>query len=200
VQPEPGTDTWQPLKAGRRYVGRVRDVRDGGNAPIGQSDLVLSAAPGSVHFRSLFGPGAQVVISTATTPNLRGVRTALSGGPILVREGKRQRIPPAEGDDYESSSMHERHPRSAIGWNEQFYFLVQVDGRQPGRSVGMTLRELSEYMVRLGCREGMNLDGGGSSTLWFDGQVRNQPCDGEERAVANALVLLQRGRSVSSAD
>ena len=88
--------------------------------------------------------------------------------------------------------MLERHPRTAIGWNAGNYFLVEVDGRQENLSVGMTLDELADYMARLGCEEAMNLDGGGSATLWFDGKVRNSPCDGKERPVANSLVFTRK--------
>lgn len=50
------------------------------------------------------------------------------------------------------------------------------------------------YLVRLGCREAVNLDGGGSSTLWVLGRVMNSPSDGMERPVANGLVVLQKER------
>ena len=56
----------------------------------------------------------------------------------------------------------------------------------------MTLDELASYLVKLGCVEALNLDGGGSSTLWFDGSVRNSPCDGYERPIANSLVVVQQ--------
>jgi hypothetical protein len=56
----------------------------------------------------------------------------------------------------------------------------------------MTLGELSDYLVKLGCTEAMNLDGGGSSSLWFDGKVRNNPCDGYERNIANSLLVLRK--------
>ncbi|MFM8421387.1 MAG: phosphodiester glycosidase family protein, partial [Verrucomicrobiota bacterium] len=72
------------------------------------------------------------------------------------------------------------------------WMLFQVDGRQPGLSVGMTLEELGETMARWGCEEGMNLDGGGSSSIWCVGRTRNSPCDGRERDVANALVVVRR--------
>lgn len=84
-----------------------------------------------------------------------------------------------------------RHPRAAIGWNQTSFFFVEVDGRQPDLSLGMTYNELSNYLVKLGCEEAMNLDGGGSATLWVLGQVMNSPCEGQERSVANALVLVQ---------
>jgi exopolysaccharide biosynthesis protein len=102
------------------------------------------------------------------------------------------RIKPPSEDSYEGSSMLERHPRSAIGWNGQYYFLVEVDGRQASLSVGMTLAELAACLARLGCEEAMNLDGGGSATLWFAGAVRNRPCDGHEREIANALLVVKQ--------
>lgn len=76
-----------------------------------------------------------------------------------------------------------------MGWSREFYLLVLVDGRQR-RSVGMTLPELSGVFQRLGCTDAMNLDGGGSATLWYDGKVRNRPCDGGEREIANSLVAV----------
>ena len=56
----------------------------------------------------------------------------------------------------------------------------------------MTLNELAAYLVELGCEEAMNLDGGGSATLWYDGKVRNHPCDGYEREVANCLIVCKK--------
>jgi exopolysaccharide biosynthesis protein len=123
---------------------------------------------------------------------MRGSKTALGGGPMLVHQGRRQKISRDGAGTYESDSMFERHPRSAIGWNKDYYFLVVVDGRQKNLSVGMTLEELSACMSDLGCEEALNLDGGGSSTLWYDGKVVNSPCDGVERNVANAIVVVQK--------
>ena len=95
--------------------------------------------------------------------------------------------------------MTERHPRSAIGWDQRYLYLVEVDGRQDKLSVGMTLEELASYLAKLGCTEAMNLDGGGSATLWCDGRVRNSPCDGRERPIANALVVLRKAAASSAA-
>jgi exopolysaccharide biosynthesis protein len=96
--------------------------------------------------------------------------------------------------------MYERHPRSVLGWNSTHFFLGEVDGRQRRLSVGMTLEELGEYMARMGCSVAMSLDGGGSATLWFDGRVRNSPCDGAERPVANGLVVTRKSSDRPSAN
>lgn len=187
-----GNDPWLPLRPGRMYPARVREIRETGNTRILPGTMVLSIGPALARRSPRIQIGAELIISTASSPNLRGAKTAISGGPILVRDGKRQRINNVDSDAYEFSSMTERHPRSAIGWNENYFFLVQVDGRQRNLSVGMTLNELAVFLVEIGCQEALNLDGGGSATLWYNGRVRNRPCDGHERAVANALVVLKK--------
>jgi exopolysaccharide biosynthesis protein len=85
-----------------------------------------------------------------------------------------------------------RHPRSALGWSKSHIFLVEVDGRQVDVSLGMTFPELADYMLKLGCEEAMNFDGGGSATLWALGSVRNSPSEGQERPAPNALVVVKR--------
>jgi exopolysaccharide biosynthesis protein len=107
--------------------------------------------------------------------------TAIGGGPALVRGGKTVTF----------SGLQPRHPRSAIGWNKEKFFLVEVDGRQK-TSVGMNFPELATYMKNLGCDEAINLDGGGSATLWVYGHVMNNPSEGHERPAANALILVRK--------
>jgi len=87
-----------------------------------------------------------------------------------------------------------RHPRSAIALSSDStqLLLVVVDGRRAW-SVGMTLTELGDLLSSLGARDGMNLDGGGSSALWVRGALVNFPSDPNgERAVGNALVVRPR--------
>ena len=72
--------------------------------------------------------------------------------------------------------------------------MVVTDGRRPGYSVGMTNFELAQTMVRLGAVTGSAFDGGGSSSLAFDGQLLNRPSDrGGERPVSTALQLMYYG-------
>jgi hypothetical protein len=180
---------WLPLRPGRIYQARVRETRKGGSA-IAADTLVLSIGPKAKTPRLV--AGAEVKISTETQPALRGVSQAISGGPILVKDGRRQAIKAAESDSYIFSSMQEQHPRSAIGWNDEYYFLVSIDGRQGRKSVGMTLDEFARELVKIGCQQALNLDGGGSATLWFEGKARNFLCDGFERDIANALAVVEK--------
>ena len=88
-----------------------------------------------------------------------------------------------------------RHPRTAVGLDARRTKLVilVVDGRKPGIAVGMSYDELATEMIRLGCRDAINLDGGGSSVMAIrdpakgDFRILNEPSDGRERAVANVL-------------
>ncbi len=183
---------WLPLRLGRKYRASVREIRQSGDTPLTPGTLVLSIGPAGLVRLPKLQPGAVLQIDTGSVPQLPGIRTAIGGGPILVHNGRCQKILGEAGDDYELSSRAERHPRSAVGWNERWFFLVQVDGRQRDLSVGMTLNELSKFLLKLGCEEALNLDGGGSAALWYDGQIRNNPCDGYDRPIANCLVVVRK--------
>jgi len=185
-----GTNDWLPLQADGTLSARVTVVRDGGDSPLNASQLVLSLGPQIAEQVPTVAPGAVLTIFTTMSPCLHGVKTALGGGPMLVRNGQTLALNGAES----------RHPRSAVGWNDKYLFFVEVDGRQRTLSVGMTLLELANYLVKLGCTEAMNLDGGASSTFWVRGQVMNSPCAGRERPMANALVLVQKPKSPTNRD
>jgi hypothetical protein len=181
---ERATNTeWLPLRAGEQYVARVREARHDGNTPLSPEIMVLSLGPGLEEPLAAIEPGAAIRIVTETVPDLRGVNVAIGGGPALIVDGK-----PMPWTGF----FMLRHPRSAVGWNKEHIFMVEVDGRQSDISVGMTLPELANYMAKLGCEQAMNLDGGGSATLWAFGMVKNSPSEGEERPAPNALVLLKK--------
>ncbi|MGO1316099.1 MAG: phosphodiester glycosidase family protein, partial [Cellulomonadaceae bacterium] len=87
-------------------------------------------------------------------------------------------------------SIQGSHPRTAIGViDDNHLVLVVVDGRDDGYSRGATMTELAEIMVSLGATTAYNLDGGGSSELWFNGEVVNQPSNGGERATSDILYV-----------
>jgi len=85
-----------------------------------------------------------------------------------------------------------REPRTAAGFSSDSstLFLFAVDGRQGLLSVGMTFEELAAFMILSGVAEGINLDGGGSTTMLVRDQVVNSPSDGTERAVSNSLLVI----------
>jgi exopolysaccharide biosynthesis protein len=92
-----------------------------------------------------------------------------------------------------------KHPRTAVGIDRtgRWLYIVVVDGRQEGYSVGMKPRELSDLMLRLGAHHAANLDGGGSSIMLVakDGALRivNRPSGGTPRPVPVLLTVRRRG-------
>lgn len=182
-----GTDALVPLRAGRTFTAQVQSRNTRGDSPITADTLVLSIGPKLALTVPSVAIGSLLRISTATQPDMSAADSAIGGGPAIVRGGKAVAF----------KGTQPRHPRSAIGWNDQTFFLVEVDGRQR-TSAGMTLPELANYMQKLGCTEALNLDGGGSATLWVYGNVMNSPSEGRERPAANALVILQERRSIGA--
>ncbi|MFI5385298.1 MAG: phosphodiester glycosidase family protein [Fimbriimonadales bacterium] len=118
----------------------------------------------------------------------RKVDQLVSGGPFLIKEGII--ASDAEAEKFKDELTNKRHPRTAVGRtaNGDFWF-VAVDGRQP-MSDGATIRELAEIMFKLGCRDAINLDGGGSTDMNLLGVNVNRPSDGVERPVANAILFF----------
>ncbi|WP_460312898.1 phosphodiester glycosidase family protein [Aliiglaciecola aliphaticivorans] len=85
----------------------------------------------------------------------------------------------------------QRHPRTAVGVTETGdVYVVVVYGRDPFKSIGASITEMSELMLELGVQKAINLDGGGSSVMVVNGQITGKPSDKDgERAVAEALIF-----------
>lgn len=85
----------------------------------------------------------------------------------------------------------DRHPRTAVAYDNTWVYFIVVDGRTAA-SVGMSMTELGTFCRdTLGATHGINQDGGGSSAIWVDGSIRNNPSDGAERPVANGLMMVR---------
>ncbi|MDX1971754.1 MAG: phosphodiester glycosidase family protein, partial [Candidatus Sumerlaeia bacterium] len=135
--------------------------------------------------------GAPVELS-ASIPELPGVVTGVTGGgPMLVEDGRINMQEVEKKESITTAFITTRHPRSAVGIREDGHLvLVTVDGRQGGRSIGMGLQELAEYMKSLGCVDALNFDGGGSTSLVVRGELVNFPSsNGVLRPVSTALVI-----------
>jgi hypothetical protein len=174
---------WLPLRVGTKFPARIKEIREAGDTPLAPGMMVLSLGPQLLVDAPVLKPGDNLQISTATVPEMTGSQTALGGGPRLLMDGK-----VVEG----WNSSNQRHPRTALAWNDNFLYLLLVDGRQPGVSVGMSYQELAAYFLKLGCTHAINLDGGGSASMWAFGQTVNSPSEGQERPIANGLVLVKK--------
>lgn len=107
-------------------------------------------------------------------------------GPELVRDEQAVTFSPTF--DVISTREGRLEPRTAIGQiGPLHYLLLVVDGRQEGYSSGISLQDLQQLFLQYGAQTAMNLDGGGSAEMWFQGQVLNRPSGGEERSVSDII-------------
>ncbi|MCZ7610514.1 MAG: phosphodiester glycosidase family protein [Ignavibacterium sp.] len=153
-----------------------------GNAAIGNNKAVISGhGSASAFIVNNLSAGDTIKIVLNLLPSLPGLEQLVGGNTWLVQNGV---VNPDNGD---------RHPRTSVGFNQDttVFFMFVVDGRQPLLSIGMTYKELGDYMKTWGVQNGLNLDGGGSSTMVVRGNLVNSPSDpGGERSVSNSLLLV----------
>lgn len=118
----------------------------------------------------------------------------LASGPLMLDNGRL-----ADWSKCEESFIQTRHPRSAIALSKEGkVWLIAIDGRSPDNAAGMSIPELA-YLIRiLGGKDSLNLDGGGSTTLWTTEGVVNHPTDNRkfdhegERKVPNVVYFYKR--------
>lgn len=183
--------------------GSYFDVKNGGSVNFFRTGGAVNATsrPELPHYRengaiAIPAQGNPVIVKkpeagweTVAIPEL------LSSGPLLVHEGK---LEPMVQQAFNTN----RHPRTAIGiTKDNRLLLVTVDGRS-AEAQGMTNEELAQLMQALGCTQALNLDGGGSTTMWIDGKgtdgIVNYPSDNKaydqrgERAVANSILVRKK--------
>lgn len=121
-----------------------------------------------------------------------GVWNTCSFGPALVNDGQvLEGIDSVEVDtNVGNHSIQGTQPRTAVGFiDTNHYVFVVVDGRSEGYSRGVTMTELAQIMVDLGCQCAYNLDGGGSSAMYWNGAIINQPSNGGERATSDIFYI-----------
>ena len=137
-----------------------------------------------------------VCIEASDTTGLEdGAWEAMASGPILIDEGEVYTY--SESTPGWKGFFNARHPRSLVGTDAEGYvWLVVVDGRSEGHAGGMTIAELTELSQMIGLTDALNLDGGGSSTLWTrSAGVLNHPSDNGrfdpfgQRVVPNIIAI-----------
>jgi exopolysaccharide biosynthesis protein len=158
------------------------------------------AAQPALAFDSAGTPRIEVFTRSGATLLPFHPMEAVGGRPRLLRDS----VIVKEVDTLGQASFNVgRNPRTAAGVanNGKRLILAVIDGRQKPFSDGMSLRETATLMLALGARDAINLDGGGSSTLVYadpdaSGALRiaNKPSDKVERAVGDALAIVDRCR------
>ncbi|MBC5829312.1 MAG: phosphodiester glycosidase family protein [Candidatus Eremiobacteraeota bacterium] len=171
---------------GRYRIESVEQTTSG-NAP----GYALALGPATQDIVGTPNPGDVVTVSSMD-PQLEDILAAVGGGPLLVHNGSFY-------DDPDAPALDERNARipvsGAATQNDGTLLLLEIDGRQPFDSIGVTRPEFASLMRALGAREGMAFDGGGSSTLVTRrlgepvATLRNLPSDGTERPVGDGLFV-----------
>lgn len=168
--------------------GRVRAL-GAADSKVPLGGYVLSAHGQAAEWlKRVATPGARLGFLNPYPTLWPGARWALGAGPRLLENGQVTLTDAAER--FQPDIREGRAPRTAVGLLADGRWLIAVaDGRSPRRSRGLTLRELASWLKDHGAVEALNLDGGGSSALAIGGTLVNEPSDGFERPVANALVI-----------
>ncbi len=139
----------------------------------------------------IYADGTMEVVSdrdyTAEELVAKGVCQAFSFGPALIENGVI-----SVNEDDEVGRAKASNPRTAIGLIDAGHFVFVVSDGRTDESEGLSLLELAEFMQSLGVKEAYNLDGGGSSTMYFNGRVINNPTSGgriKEREVSDIVYI-----------
>lgn len=182
----------------------IQVIERGGNSVIPRDGFVMSVGPTGVEDAARLLTRMKEADASKTwakllsefngSPQFRltPADDITNGVPQLIKNGKIDIT--WEQEKAARSFVEARHPRTAVAkLRDGKLLMITVDGRQPGVSVGMTLQELADYLLSLGAIDAMNLDGGGSTTMFLDGKVVNTPSDKEgERKVSDAILVTLR--------
>lgn len=170
-QPEPKDLT------GLAVAGGVLVSPPGATGGAGSCVLVV------LHDRSAW------VLDTPAPEDLAAVDVAVAGSDVVLRD--EVLVAPEDADE----GFRSVHPRTAAGVSAdgRVLYLLTIDGRQIGWSNGATLRETGAWLRFLGADDGLNLDGGGSTTMVVGYAVVNRPSDlTGPRPVSDAIVVMSR--------
>lgn len=186
---------WGKKSIGNRYHkdlieivvsnNKVKDIRKGKKSTnIPKNGYVIAGRGRQMRNYSKFRVGDKVNIKVQTTPNIESIKFAIGAGSIVLNNGQ------ATVTDIHSQGLH---PRTGIGVNKDNteVILVTVDGRNK-KFKGLQQKAFGELLKDLGAYNGVNLDGGGSTTMAVKddkgkSKVVNKPSGGSERKVVNGV-------------
>lgn len=135
---------------------------------------VLYRDTGSGEAMAIDSTGNMSIIDESTTDAQtlvdKKVKQVLSFGPTLINNGKI-----TVNSSSEVSQAMTSNPRTAIGQISPLHYIVIVSDGRTSESTGLSLLQLAQEFSDKGCTVAYNLDGGGSSTMWFNGKVVNNP-------------------------
>ncbi len=178
------------LKANGTTKVRIKSVVQSGNNVIPENGLVISASGWTTKYFDELPVGSELEITPSfriDNVEIKDLVEMTGGCPVILKDGQIQNT------DALLDHLKSRTSRTAVGYDSTGKKIVMlvVDSRQPGVSEGVPSKDLAAIMANVGCIDALNLDGGGSSTLYHNQLgVRNVPSDGSPRKVINGLFLI----------
>ena len=150
---------------------------------FGMSDSIIN---GAVVIKRDFDILIQSAKSQQFYEDSKEESAVLITGPLLLLNSERVKLP-------NMKFANVRHPRTCLALGKKSIYLVTIDGRSK-KADGMNLHELQDFLLKLGCVDAINLDGGGSTTMWIKNRgIVNYPSDKKgERLVSNALLIIRK--------
>lgn len=178
------------IKSGQTVSLRVTAIhKEQGNTPLEPGHVVLSVSGKYRDQLAALQVGSELTASFELEDAWKDVTLAIGGYHMLL----------VDGQPIDYSGDQAVYPRTAIGTKaDGTIVMLELDGRQPGFSEGVTLDELIKIFQDMGVVNAVNLDGGGSATLIakLPGEnsvkVMNSPSDGNERKTSNGLLLVNK--------
>lgn len=178
------------------YVLVQDKFKNKGNNNISKDNLILSATNDMAELigdRINLADTLKLVLKFE--PHFEGINNLTGGWPLIVKDGLNVAHLANESEGTFSNFSENKHPRTGIGFSKDstYLFFITVDGRQE-ESVGVSLKEFADIMIEEDIYQGLNLDGGGSTTMVINGKVVNKPSDPTgERPVGSCLMLIKQG-------
>lgn len=185
------------LKLKQSIIGHVKEIVRTNDTPTKPGHIVLSATGEKAKWlEKQLAQNKKVAINIKFDQDVNDAKEVMSGNTelahSLLKKGKiNEHILNASYPE----NIH-RHPRTMLAVKHNKLHIVIIDGRQPGYSDGITFAEGAHYLKSLGMEDGINIDGGGSTTCFVKQlgddktTIVNQPSDGFEREVGNALFIF----------
>lgn len=169
-------------------------LKQAGHTQIPNDGFIISANNKYAYYLSRECEiGDTIKLLLKLNPNFTNIRSLTGGWPQLVKDGKSLIKSNLNIEGVIQRFSENRHPRTGVGFSKDSttVYFITVDGRQQ-MSRGMSLLEFADLMIDEGIYQGLNLDGGGSTTMIINNKVVNSPSDNTgERAVGNCLVLIR---------
>jgi Phosphodiester glycosidase len=118
------------------------------------------------------------------------VRTAIGGGPVILQNGE-IKISNNEELKFTGKAINDKHPRTAMGYTKDSKLIILVIQGRSESGGGASLPQEAKILKDLGCREALNLDGGGSSCMLVNGKETIKPSDKEGQRPTPAMFIIK---------